>query len=211
MVAHPAIARLPWSQNIWRHGETLAHLCHHTGPTHFLWVRSQPTVMWHSSAAPQTLLLQPWVVTSHPWQLFAGLCPKSHFWALPPPISACFPAESQLMLISLRNSAQTPRGFPGDAVTPKLWLSEQANGSLKQAHHPPRAVRTGTADLVSRQMPWASLARSLGFYEHLAEWQLGTDIYYVILDEISTIIEKFNLKNPQCFSRSWRKHNQAIY
>lgn len=167
-------------------------------------------VMWHSSAAPQTLLLQPWAVTSHPWQLFAGLCPKSHFWALPSPISACFPADSQLMLIILR-IMHKPLVDSWRCCHTQTLARGAGSGSLKQAQHPPRAVRTGTADLVSRQMPWASLAKSLGFYEHLAEWQLGTDIYYVILDEISTTIEKFNLKNPQCFSRSWRKHNQAIY
>lgn len=61
-----SLSGLPRCQNICRHGETLAHLCHHTGPTHFLWVTSQPVVMWHSPAAPQTLLLQAWAVTSTP-------------------------------------------------------------------------------------------------------------------------------------------------
>lgn len=90
--------------------------------------------------APQTLLLQASVVTSHPWQLFAGLHPKNHLWALISPISAGFPADSWWVFIIQRNSAQTPRGFLGDAVTPRLWLREQANGSPKQAQHPHRAA-----------------------------------------------------------------------
>lgn len=144
MVAHPVISGLPWSQNIWRHGETLAHLCHYTGPTNPIscgWDHSPR--LWDSSAAPQTLLLQAWVEFLHHSPASCLLdCPKSHFWALISPISACFPADSQLVFIIQRNTAQTPRGFPGDAVTPRLWLSEQANGSLKQAHHPLRAAES---------------------------------------------------------------------
>lgn len=90
--------------------------------------------------APQPLPLQAWVVTSPPDSCFAGLCPKSHLWALISPISACFPADSWLVFIIQRNSAQTPRGFPGDAVTPRLGLREQAKGSVKQANHPFRAA-----------------------------------------------------------------------
>lgn len=44
--------------------------------------------------------------------------------------------------------------------------------------------QNGAADLVSKQTPWASLAKSLGLYERLAKWQLGTNINDVISDEI---------------------------
>lgn len=88
-------------------------------------------LMWYSSAATKTLFmlsLGSWIVTSsYPT---AGLldCPKSFIHP------SIFPRQ-KLMFITQRNTAQKPYRIPGDAVTPRLQLTEQENVSLKQVYH----------------------------------------------------------------------------
>lgn len=121
-------------------GEALAHLWHicvitqgqpiSCGWDHSPW-------LWHSSLL--TFPLQPWAVTSPPCQLLAGLCPKSHFWALISPHFCPFPSWQLINVYHPKEYCTNPSWI--------LWrcchtqaLSEQANGSLKQAHHPLRAA-----------------------------------------------------------------------
>lgn len=160
--------------------------------------------------APQKLLLQAGDCYITP--LTAVCWTKSHFWAQISLTSACFPADSQLMFIIQRNTAQTPCGLPGDAVTPRLWLKEQTNGSLKQEHHPLRAAENRDSWPCLQTNALSFLGQEPGILR--ASGQVTTWYWYQLRNirwNFNYHWKKFNLKNPHCFSRSWRQHNQVIY